>query len=168
MRKSTAALSNIELAPTFTLLAYPAAAAHEFLMHQNFAASVATLNTEAARASVHLRVNQSFRVQGVAPSGAVVPPATNSQHLIGHALDLNIVDGNTVNTAAMFAAGTQSKGARDFIDAVKKRGIRWGGDFSPKDPPHFDDLVPPAGDDYLFSFYFAQRSFAAQHPLRSA
>ena len=80
VRKSTAALSNIELAPTFTLLAYPAAAAHEFLMHQNFAATVSTLNTEAARASVHLRVNQSFRVQGVAPSGAWCrrPPTRNS------------------------------------------------------------------------------------------
>ena len=168
VRKSTTTLSNIELAPTFTVLAYPSAGANEFLVHQGFVATVASLNTQAAAASVSLRINQSFRVQGLPPTGAVVPPATNSQHLIGHALDLNIVDGSTVNTSAMFIAGTQSKSAKDFIKGVKQDGIRWGGDFSPKDPPHFDDFVLPSSEDFAFSFYFAQRSFSAQHPIRTA
>ena len=168
VRQSTATLSNIELAPTFTVLAYPAAGANEFLVHQGFVATVARLNAQANAASVGLRINQSFRVQGLPPTGAVVPPASNSQHLIGHALDLNIVDGSTVNTSAMFIAGSQSQGAKDFIKGVKQDGIRWGGDFSPKDPPHFDDFVLPSSEDYAFSFYFAQRSFSAQHPLRTA
>ena len=168
VRQSTATLSNIELAPTFTVLAYPSAGVNEFLVHQGFVATVTRLNTQAIAASVSLRINQSFRVQGLPPTGAVVPPATNSQHLIGHALDLNIVDGSTVNTSAMFIAGSQSQGAKDFIKGVKQDGIRWGGDFSPKDPPHFDDFVRPSSEDYAFSFYFAQRSFSAQHPIRTA
>ena len=168
VRQSTATLSNIELAPTFTVLAYPSAGVNEFLVHQGFVATVTRLNTQAIAASVSLRINQSFRVQGLPPTGAVVQPATNSQHLIGHALDLNIVDGSTVNTSAMFIAGSQSQGAKDFIKGVKQDGIRWGGDFSPKDPPHFDDFVRPSSEDYAFSFYFAQRSFSAQHPIRTA
>jgi hypothetical protein len=161
-------LSNMELSDTFTALDYASAGAGEMLVHQDFAAQVRAMNGAANDAKVTLRINQAFRVQGLPVSGAVVPPATTSQHLIGHAVDVNIVDGTVVNTSAMYIAGTQSQGAKDFVDAAKALGLRWGGEFSPKDPPHFDDFVDPALDDYRNSFYFAQRAFAARHPVRTA
>ena len=165
---SVTSLSNIELGVGFELLDYPSPGPDEMLVHQDFVPWVKVLNGAAKDNKVMLRINQAFRVQGLPVSGAVVPPASKSQHLIGHAVDLNIVDGAVVNLAAMFLAGTATQGAKDLVKAAKNLGLRWGGDFSPKDPPHFDDLVDPAGAQYLHSFYFAQRAFAAQHPVRSA
>jgi peptidoglycan hydrolase-like protein with peptidoglycan-binding domain len=168
VRLSLGGFSEITLSGTFTVLDYPSPGSDEMLVHQDFVPAVQTLNTAAKAAKVQLRINQAFRVQNLPVSGAVVPPATNSQHLIGHAVDLNIVDGSTVNTSAMYFAGTETQGAKDFIAAVKAASMRWGGDFGDADPPHFDDLVPASSDEYVHSFYFAQRSFAAQHPLRTA
>lgn len=163
---SVAGLSNMELSSTFEVLDYPSPVPGEMLVHSDFMAQVNALNGAAVDNAVTLRINQSFRVQGVPVSGAVVPPATSSQHLIGHALDLNIVDGDRVNTSAMFLAGKQTQAAKDFVKAAKKLGLRWGDDFSPRDPPHFDDFVPPGSDDYLNSFFFAQRAYDARHPIR--
>lgn len=165
---SLAGLPQISLGPGFDVLDTPSAPAQAVLVHQDFADWVRALDGAAKSAGVKLRINQAFRVQGMPVSGAVVPPASNSQHLIGHALDLNIVDGTVVNTSAMLLAGTQTQAATDFIHAAKQLGLRWGGDFSPADPPHFDDFIDPAGAEYQHSFYFAQRSFHARHPVRSA
>lgn len=165
---SVAGLSNVELSSTFKVLDYPSPRAHEVLVHQDFAPRIEALNGAAKAAGVTLRLNQTFRVQGLPVSGAVVPPASSSQHLIGNAVDLNIVDGDIVNTSAMFIAGTQTQRAKDFVKAAKALGLRWGDDFTPRDPPHFDDFVPPSGADYLNAFYFSQRSYAARHPMRRA
>lgn len=165
---SVAGLANIELSSTFTVLDYPSPGVDNMLVHQDFAPWIRAMNVAAKASSVMLRINQAFRAQNLPVSGAVVPPASKSQHLIGCAVDLNIVDGDTVNTTAMFLAGTQSQGANDFVAAAKTLGMRWGGDFSPKDPPHFDHFLPPAGADYTHSFYFAQRSYDNNHPMRSA
>ena len=118
-----------------------------------------TLNTVASAASVQLRLNQTFRVQGIAPRGAVVAPATRSQHLIGHAVDLNIVVGTTVVISSAFIAGTAPKEATDFVTSVKAQGLRWGGDFGDRDPPHFDQQVT-AATDYDMKFFFCQRAYA--------
>lgn len=165
---SVGKLSNITLSSTFTVLDYPSPGNDEMLVHQDFVSWLVSMNDKAKANAVSLRVNQAFRVQGLPVSGAVVPPASKSQHLIGHALDVNIVDGTTVNTSAMFIAGTATQAAKDFTKAAKGLGLRWGGDFSPKDPPHFDKQVLHTSDNYLNSFYFAQRSFDREHKLRKA
>lgn len=161
-------LSNIELSDFFDVLNYPSPGGDEMLVHQDFVPWIEAMNGKAKEKKVALRVNQAFRVQGLPVSGAVVPPASSSQHLIGHALDVNIVDGKTVNTSAMFIAGTATQAAKDFVKAAKDLGLRWGGDFSPKDPPHFDKRVLHTSDDYLNSFYFAQRSYNRHHAVRTA
>jgi hypothetical protein len=111
-------------------------------------------------------INQSFRVHSIPPSGAVVPPANKSQHLIGHAVDLNISDRGTLNSSAMFEQGNETDNADEFIAAVKKSGVRWGGDFKASDPVHFDDLVNPQGEDYGMIFFFAQHCYDEDHPMR--
>lgn len=156
--------SNITRAATFTTLAYPSAADDEVLVNTDFT-GLDTLNTVASAASVQLRLNQTFRVQGIAPRGAVVAPATRSQHLIGHAVDLNIVVGTTVVVSSAFIAGTAPKEATDFVTSVKAQGLRWGGDFGDRDPPHFDQQVT-AATDYDMKFFFCQRAYADRHPLR--
>ena len=161
-------LAHVSLSGTFKVLDYPSPGSDEVLVHQDFAPWLESMNDEAKDAKVTLRVNQAFRVQGLPVSGAVVPPASSSQHLIGHALDVNIVDGSTVNTSPMFLAGTATQAAKDLVKAAKKIGLRWGGDFSPKDPPHFDKRVLHTSDDYLNSFYFAQRAYDRGHTVRKA
>ncbi|MDR3773293.1 MAG: M15 family metallopeptidase [Terracidiphilus sp.] len=166
VRLNVAGLSNVEPSDTFTTLSYPSAQNNEILVHGDFAEVVSsTMDDEAKRAKVILDINQAFRVAGIQPSGAVVPPAKKSQHLVGHAVDLNIVDGETTNTAAMFKNGTETDAADTFIEAVKK-SMRWGGDFSPADPVHFDDYLDPTGEDYGMNYFFAQHCFHAMHPMR--
>jgi hypothetical protein len=159
-------LSNIAVGEGFQQLDYPEAKKGEVLVHADFAQAVSgTMNQEANKAGVVLHLNQTFRREGVPPAGAVVPPATRSQHLVGHAVDLNIVDGSTVNTNRLFQSGDQTENANKFIAAVKKRGLRWGGDFSTADFVHFDDFLNPNGQDYDNTFFFAQRCFEHHHPI---
>lgn len=160
-------VSNVDPSDTFKTLDYPQAAAGEVLAHIDFADFITSaMNDEAKKAKVTLAINQTFRVLGAAVGGAVVTPAKKSQHLIGHAVDLNIQDGDSVNTADMFNSGKETAAADTFITGVKGRGLRWGGDFSDTDPVHFDDLVDPKGEDYKMNLFFAQQCFEANHPMR--
>ena len=169
VRLNVGLLSNVEVAEDFRILDYPEAQKGEVLVHADFAEAVSgTMNQEANKVGVVLHLNQTFRREGVPPAGAVVAPATRSQHLIGHAVDLNIVDGSTVNTNAMFRSGDQTKKANEFIGAIRARDLRWGGDFATKDFVHFDDFLNPNGADYDNNFFFAQKCFEHQHPMRLA
>jgi hypothetical protein len=167
VRLDVSGLSDIEVGQDFQLLDYPGAKRGEILVHTDFAGKLGgTMNQGAKEIGVVLHLNQTFRRQGVPPAGAVVAPATRSQHLVGHAADLNIVDGSTVNTNAMFSSGDQTAKANRFIAAVKPQGLRWGGDFQARDFVHFDDFLDPNGADYDNNFFFAQRCFEHQHPMR--
>lgn len=160
-------VSNVDTSDTFKTLDYPQATAGEVLAHADFADNITSaMNDEAKKAKVMLNINQTFRVEGASVGSAVVTPAKKSQHLIGHAVDLNIVDGDNVNTAAMFNAGKETDGADKFITGIKARGLRWGGDFSDTDPVHFDDLVDPKGEDYKMNLFFVQHCYQENHPMR--
>jgi hypothetical protein len=167
VRLSLKSVSNVNTSDTFKVLEYPQAQDGEVLVHADFADSIkSTLNDEAKKAKVTLNINQTFRVHNASVGGAVVTPAKKSQHLVGHAVDLNIADGDTVNTAAMFNSGTETDAADSFIKAVKSKGVRWGGDFSDTDPVHFDDNLD-LGEDYEMTLFFAQQCFEANHPMRT-
>ena len=81
--------ARLERSPTFSRLSYPGAQPGEVLVNDGFVTGMEALDSAADGAGITVRVNQTFRVQGIAPRGAVVPPATRSQHLIGHAVDGN-------------------------------------------------------------------------------
>jgi len=140
----------------------------EILVDADFIGSLQLLNGAAEGANVKLYITQAFRVAGVPVSGAVVTPATKSQHLIGHAIDCNILDGKTRVNSSAFADGTETDAADAFVQAAKNAGLRWGGDFNPVDYVHFDDFVAPHSDDYLMRYFFNQRTIARQQPILSA
>jgi peptidoglycan hydrolase-like protein with peptidoglycan-binding domain len=166
VRLSLKSVANVNTSDTFKVLDYPQAQDGEVLIHADFADSIkSTMNDAAKNAKVTLNINQTFRVQNAGVGGAVVTPAKKSQHLVGHAVDLNIVDGDTVNTSAMFNSGGETDAADAFIKAVKGKGLRWGGDFSETDPVHFDDDL--TGEDYEMTLFFAQQCFQANHPMRA-
>jgi len=165
VRLQLGVFSRIRTAPTFTVLDYPNAQAGEVLVNAAFVDAIRKLNAAAEATGVSLHINQTFRRDDVPPSGAVVPPAKKSQHLVGHAVDLNVIDGAVTNTAAMFMSGTATPGAMAFVRAAKTAGLRWGGDFAVRDPIHFDDFLDPNSDAYDMAHFFAQRSFHDAHPL---
>lgn len=160
--------ANCVRAATYTQLTYPGATATEVLVNEAFVGGIGAIDTAAGANKITVRINQTFRVAGVAPRGAVVPPATKSQHLVGRAVDGNFVDGTVVTTAAMMNARRETKAVDDFIAAAKTAGLRWGGDFRRKDPIHFDDPLASESEAYDMHYFFCQRSYRDQHPMRTA
>ena len=114
-------------------------------------------NSKAKDLSLKIVINQAMRLSSSKASGAVVTPATKSQHLIGHAIDCNIVDGDNWNNSKAFANGEETESAKKFISAMKTSGLRWGGDFADTDTPHFDKQVVASTIDYEYKYFFNHR-----------
>lgn len=157
--------SNIKVSPNFKKLANNNVQNGEFVLSEALLSDIKLMNSEARKAGVTLMLNQTLRDQAVAPSGAVVTPAKRSQHYIGHALDLNIVDGSNWNNTAAFKSNTATASAKAFIKAVKAAGLHWGGDFSRIDSPHFDRQRLATSFDYEAKYFFYQRALAKQHMI---
>ena len=149
-------LSNVTLSSDFKRLNHPYVLAGEFVISRAIRASVLELNRLAKDNNVVVRLNQTLRVLGTSPKGAVVTPAKKSQHYIGHAIDCNILDGRSFNTSSDFKSSKQTKNAISFIEDAKRSGLRWGGDFRPVDTPHFDKNVSASSFDYDAKHYFNQ------------
>lgn len=103
---------------------------------EDFEPTLVQMNAIAQKYNITIHVNSSFRVDANV-KGAIVKPATHSNHMIGHAIDCNLShDGAFYNSTKMQSdAGV----IRQFINDVKTSGMRWGGDFGKPDPVHFDD-----------------------------
>lgn len=158
-------LTNIEAGSGFKKLGSTKVFASELVISKAAVSLIKDLNAEAKKKSVTIKINQAFREHGTKVTGAVVPPATKSQHLIGHALDCNIVDGNNWNNSATFKQKKETKNAKDIIAALKKVGFRWGGDFSRVDTPHFDKKLDCSLFDYDAKFYLNQRAISENHAI---
>lgn len=101
------------------------------------------VNGFAAEQGLQVHVTSSARQHGVAVGNTIVPPATRSNHLVGHAIDMNLIlDGELFNSRALRKSNLQRlpSPVRNFIAALREaRHLRWGGDFSQQDPVHIDD-----------------------------
>ncbi len=126
-------------------------------------------NKKAKELLLGIKLNQTMRVNGVPVTGSVVTPASKSQHLIGHALDCNIIDGDNWNSNKAFKDKKESTNAKKFIEAMKTKGLRWGGDLSDVDTPHFDKQVPASSMDYDYKYFFNQRMISEKQniPLKT-
>jgi len=103
---------------------------------EDFEPSLIKMNAIAQKYNITVHVNSSFRVDANV-RGAIVTPATHSNHMIGHAIDCNLeLAGGFYNSSRM---QTDTGVVRQFINEVKAAGFRWGGDFGKQDPVHFDD-----------------------------
>ncbi|MQM29321.1 MAG: peptidoglycan-binding protein [Candidatus Accumulibacter phosphatis] len=101
------------------------------------------VNDFAAEQLLQVHVTSSARQQGVAVGNTIVPPATRSNHLTGHAIDMNVIhDGQLFNSSALKKSNHAKLPAqvRKFIQAIRdEKELRWGGDFGTQDPVHVDD-----------------------------
>jgi hypothetical protein len=118
------------------------------------------LNGFAADCDVEIFVTSSTREPGRTVAGAIVPPATRSNHLVGHAIDMNVqFDGRLFDSKALKRDNLANLPAavRKFIERVQADAtLRWGGDFNPEDPVHFDDGLSRR-DPALWDSKFASR-----------
>jgi hypothetical protein len=133
---------------------------NELRADADFFPSLDRLNRFAADCDVEIFVTSSTREPGRTVAGAIVPPATRSNHLVGHAIDMNVrFDGRLFDSQALKRDNLPNLPAavREFIEMVRAHAtLRWGGDFNPEDPVHFDDGLNRR-DPVLWDSKFASR-----------
>ncbi len=107
-----------------------------------FLPALKKINAYAEQADVFIYVTSSFRTSSNV-GGAIVKPATRSNHMAGHAIDMNVVYNNGTKSANSTELGKYPNVAepvRHFIKSIiDDSGLRWGGTFQAKDPVHIDD-----------------------------
>ena len=102
----------------------------------DFESTLIKINEIARKYNITVHVNSSYRADAIVP-GAIVKPATQSNHMIGHAIDCNLMHQGKFYNSKLMQSDTGI--VRQFINELKTHGIRWGGDFNKPDPVHFDD-----------------------------
>jgi hypothetical protein len=104
--------------------------------------------------NLQIRVQQSFRKADGQITGSIVPPAERSNHLVGHAVDINIVyNGDTYTSSRLGNYDNLPQAIKNFISGCESAGIRWGGRFTPSDPVHFDDGINLNNRDWYDRWY---------------
>lgn len=100
------------------------------------------LNQIAKENNIKIHVTSSIRMT-TNVKGAIVTPAKRSNHLAGHAIDMNLVyPGGWANSSYLKKnnAHKWDKSIANFIKAIREdKYLRWGGDFTPEDTVHIDD-----------------------------
>ena len=108
---------------------------------KQFIPALKKINALAEQADVNIYVTSSFRTT-TNVQGAIVKPATFSNHLSGHAIDMNVIYGNNkwANSKVLGKYPDCPAPVKQFIKSViDDDQLRWGGKFTAKDPVHIDD-----------------------------
>ena len=109
-----------------------------------FVPMLTKINQYAEQADIFIHVTSSFRTSSNV-AGAIVTPAKKSNHMTGHAIDMNLVYNNKTefaNSQVLSRYPNVPEPVRRFIKSIKDDpGLRWGGDFTnpAPDPVHIDD-----------------------------
>lgn len=134
----------------------------EVVADVQFVPALDRINQHAADSDVKLLITDSFRPHGRPVKGAIVPPATRSNHLAGHAIDMNVMHGpgkNELCNSHCLGKAHPPAPAKAFIDAIRGDGsLRWGGDFSDRDPVHIDDNLNSDDDAWKARYVATQQS----------
>jgi RHS repeat-associated protein len=120
-----------------------------FIVDQSYLPVIVGMNDLAKARGIEINVQQMMRASGKDVKGAIVKPATRSNHLIGRGVDVNFTDkDNTFYNSKMLSTKNMSENIKGFVSEVKMikstsqfdkaESPRWGGDFKTKDPVHFD------------------------------
>ncbi len=108
----------------------------------SFLPALKKINAYAEQADVFIYVTSSFRTSSNV-GGAIVKPATRSNHMAGHAIDMNVLYANRTKSANSTVLGKYPSvdgPVKTFIRfIIDDPALRWGGTFNAKDPVHIDD-----------------------------
>lgn len=117
----------------------------EIQIDEDFLTSLKLIEDYARFNSLQIYITQAVRNSNAVVSGAIVKPATKSNHLVGHAIDMNIQFKNNLYNSDDLAKDNLFKLPNEiqyFINGVRKNDtLRWGGDFDTPDPVHIDDAL---------------------------
>ena len=101
------------------------------------------INQYALDCDVQVFVTSSTREPGRTIRGNIVKPASRSNHLVGHAIDMNLKSRNGFFNSTKLKRSNFNQlpdETREFLEKIRADGnLRWGGDFSKEDPVHIDD-----------------------------
>ncbi|MBC8756596.1 peptidoglycan-binding protein [Kordia sp. YSTF-M3] len=106
-----------------------------------FVPALEKINKYAEQADVIIHVTSSFRTT-TNVQGAIVKPATFSNHLAGHGIDMNVRYGNGkfANSKVLAKYPNVPAPVKQFLSSIiNDPELRWGGLFNTKDPVHIDD-----------------------------
>ncbi len=112
----------------------------ECIICDEFTPVMNIINDSAKTHGLIVVITSSKRNSTIVP-GAIVEPAKMGNHFVGHAIDCNLkcpTTGEYFNSVKM---GDKKGKDQEFIDDVKAKGIRYGGDFHTADDVHFDDSL---------------------------
>ena len=166
VRVSFGSLDNIQAGSGFKKIGSTKVLTGEIVISKGALQLDKDLNSQAKVKKVNIKVNQALRISGVKVNSAVVPPATKSQHLIGHAIDCNIVDGSNWNNSSTFKQKKETQNVKDIIKTLKDSGFRWGGNFSKADSPHFANKLSSTSFAYDAKFYLNQRTISENQDIK--
>jgi len=118
------------------------------LVDEDFIPWLDKINQAALENNVFVHVISSYRKDAIVP-GAIRKPAKHSNHMVGHAIDVNITDkhGFWYNSKRMQQAfNVKHDPVYSFLKRCIELGVRWGGysgagDTFCDDPVHFDDAI---------------------------
>jgi hypothetical protein len=95
----------------------------------------------AAKGNLQIFITSSARLHGAPLGDVIFPPASRSNHLVGHAIDINILQGEQLfnGDALDNSQANRLPGAiQEFVQSIRNDSVlRWGADFG--DPVHIDD-----------------------------
>jgi len=115
----------------------------QILIHQDFLDPMRRLDGYARMSGVKILVVHSYRRPRAVLTDAKVVPGQRSNHLAGHAVDINIRRGLWLYVFEDLKKASLPElpsPVREFIRLVREDpGMRWGGDFEEEDPVHIDD-----------------------------
>lgn len=133
----------------------------ELRADRDFFPGLDRLNGYASDCGVEIFVTSSTREPGRTVQGAIVTPASRSNHFVGHAIDMNLKSKSGFFNSKTLKKDNLSKlprEIRDFIALVRNDPeLRWGGDFSKEDPVHIDDSLNNR-NQVLWKSKFASRA----------
>ena len=120
----------------------------------DFIGALHRIDAYAEYTGVKVYVTSSSRELNKTVEGAIVKPASNSCHYVGHAIDKNLICENKFYNSAKLKKENHENlpaGILKFIDCIRNdSGLRWGGDFQKEDVVHIDDnLYHTHKDIYL-------------------
>jgi hypothetical protein len=107
-------------------------------VEENFIPSMNLICGYAKDCGIKLHINSSNR-DDLNVKGAIVTPAKKGNHLVGHAIDCNLIDGKVFWSSTMLE-GKLTGNVLKFITLIQNsKLVRWGGDYKKRDVIHFDD-----------------------------
>ena len=115
---------------------------NQIRINSGFIDSMKILEQLCEKYDLRLHITSSLREPGQIISNNIVEPASMSNHLIGHAIDMNIVSHEDwFNSTKLSDYDSLPDTIQSFLSDLQAKGLRWGGHFSKPDPVHIDDAT---------------------------